>query len=212
VEGRAPVVFKLADQVRPDAAQTLRRLASSGLAIEMLSGDRETAVARVAREVGVPAYLARMTPAAKLARVETLGREGHKVLMVGDGINDAPALAAAFASIAPSTASDIGRTAADIVFMGSSLSAITIARKVALDAQSIARQNFMLAIGYNLFAVPIAMMGLATPLIAAVAMSSSSLIVIANALRLGLTAHKATRRSAPGERTEADSRVLRRAA
>ena len=180
------VTFALEDKLRPDAEATVTLLRRDGLAVELLSGDRDAAVRRVAAETGIETSHAGMSPQAKLGRVEELGKMERKVLVVGDGINDAPALAAGFVSMAPSTASDIGRTAADIVFMGESLDAVTFARTIALRAQSIARQNFTMAIGYNLLAVPIAMAGLATPLIAAVAMSSSSLIVIANALSLGL--------------------------
>jgi Cu2+-exporting ATPase len=141
-----------------------------------------------------------MSPQAKLARVEEFSRLGHKVLVVGDGINDAPALAAGFASMAPATASDIGRTAADVVFMGRSLEPVTLVRSVAVAAQSIARQNVALAVGYNILAVPIAMLGLATPLIAALAMSSSSIIVIGNALRLGLRVRRTpTGRETPSQ-------------
>ena len=180
------VTFSFEDKLRPDAETTVARLRRDGLAVELLSGDRDAAVRRVAAETGIETSYAGMSPQAKLGRVEEIGKMECKVLVVGDGINDAPALAAGFVSMAPSTASDIGRIAADIVFMGESLDAVTFARSIALRAQSIARQNFAMAIGYNLLAVPIAMAGLATPLIAAVAMSSSSLIVIANALSLGL--------------------------
>lgn len=182
------ILFAFEDRLRPDAAATVTALKRDGLAVELLSGDRDAAVGRVATETGITVSHAGMSPQAKLGRVEELRETGRKVLVVGDGINDAPALAAGFVSIAPSTASDIGRVAADIVFMGESLDAVHFARTIALRAQAIARQNFAIAIGYNLLAVPIAMAGLATPLIAAVAMSSSSLIVIANALRLGLAA------------------------
>lgn len=181
----APVVFTFQDVLRPGAKETVARLQAQGLHVEILSGDREGAVQRVAAELGIADYRAGSTPQVKLAYVEALAKAGRKVLMVGDGLNDAPALAAGFTSMAPASASDIGRTAADSVFMGAALTPVAVARDVAVMSQRLAKQNFGLAILYNLFAVPVAMAGLASPFLAAVAMSTSSIIVIANALRLG---------------------------
>lgn len=183
---RPAVLFQFADQLRPDAATTIAELKQMGLAIHLLSGDREAAVTRVADAVGIDTAVSRASPQAKLAYVDALSKAGRHVLMVGDGINDAPALAAGYTSMAPSTASDIGRTAAETVWMGESAAAVARAIKVSRRTQRIAKENFALAVGYNVFAVPLAMIGLVSPLVAAVAMSTSSIIVIANALRVGL--------------------------
>ncbi|MBL8907083.1 MAG: cadmium-translocating P-type ATPase [Rhizobiales bacterium] len=180
-----PVVFTFEDSMRPAARPTIASLRRQGLAVEVLSGDRAAAVGRAASELGIATVYSRMSPQAKLAHVEELAAAGKRALVVGDGVNDAPALAAGFVSMAPATASDVGRTAADVVFMGQSLAPVSWLRSVGVAAQAIARQNILLALGYNLLAVPIAMLGLVTPLIAALAMSSSSIIVVANALRLG---------------------------
>ncbi|MCB1377228.1 MAG: HAD-IC family P-type ATPase, partial [Alphaproteobacteria bacterium] len=188
---RPAVVFQFEDLLRGDAADSVAALKTKGLEVHLLSGDREAAVSRVAAATGIDHVVARATPQAKLAYVEALAKAGRKVLMVGDGINDAPALAAGFTSMAPATASDIGRTAAETVFMGESIGAVPSAIAVSTAAQAIARQNFTLAVGYNVLAVPLAMAGLVSPLVAAVAMSTSSIIVIANALRLGFAQRQA---------------------
>jgi Cu2+-exporting ATPase len=131
-----------------------------------------------------PTPSGRLTPPEKLARLEELGRAGRKVVMVGDGLNDAPALAGAHASISPSTAADVSQTAADVIFLGDKLGAVVETLAVARAARRLALHNFAIAIGYNVLFVPLAVAGLVTPLIAAVAMSTSSLAVTANALRL----------------------------
>jgi Cu2+-exporting ATPase len=180
------VLFQFEDQLRPDAATTIAELKRMGLAVHLLSGDRGAAVTRVADAVGIDTAVSRASPQAKLAYVDALSKAGRHVLMVGDGINDAPALAAGYTSMAPATASDIGRTAAETVWMGESAAAVARAIKVSRRTQRIAKENFALAVGYNVFAVPLAMIGFVSPLVAAVAMSTSSIIVIANALRVGL--------------------------
>ena len=129
--------------------------------------------------------LADRVPSDKVEAVRSEQRL-HPTIMVGDGINDAPALRAAFVSVAPSSAADIGRAAADFVFTGDRLDAVPFIVGIARRAARLVNQNLVLAIGYNAVAVPLAVSGHVTPLIAAVAMSSSSLIVVLNALRLRL--------------------------
>jgi Cu2+-exporting ATPase len=184
-DGDGPaVILAFDDPLRPDAATAIRACADLGLDVVILSGDRPEAVGAAATRVGVADAIGGMTPADKLAAVSKLAQSGRRVLMVGDGLNDAPALAAGHASMAPATASDVGQTAADLLFMGEGLGAVPEAVRVARLADRVVRQNFALAIGYNLLAVPLAVAGFATPLVAAAAMSTSSILVVANALRL----------------------------
>lgn len=183
-DGALVAAFELADRPRPgtdDAVTTLQRL---GLEPTLLSGDGETKVAETAGRLGLTAWTSRATPASKIAEIQRLQGEGHRVLMVGDGLNDAPALAAADVSMAPSAASDVSRTAASLVFLSEDMGAIPSAIAVARTARRLILQNFGLAVVYNCIAVPLAVSGYATPLVAAIAMSSSSVVVVANALRL----------------------------
>jgi Cu2+-exporting ATPase len=182
--GDGPVhIVVLRDEARPDAADAIERLYRARLSVEMLSGDTPAAVAELAARMGVAAQ-ARMSPADKYRHVLELQRNGHHVLMVGDGLNDGPALKAADVAMAPGMASDVGTLAADIVFLGDRLMPVPLAIAAARRTMAVVRQNFALAIGYNAIAVPLAIMGQVTPLIAAAAMSGSSLLVVANALRL----------------------------
>jgi P-type Cu2+ transporter len=176
--------FSLADQLRPDAAGTTQGLARAGFALEILSGDRPSVVAAVARDLGVQHFGAQLLPTDKIGRLAALAAAGRKVLMVGDGLNDAPALGSAHASLSPATAADISQTAADAIFQGDALAPLLETLGVARAAHRMALENFAIAIGYNLIFVPLAVAGHVTPLLAALAMSVSSLAVTANALRL----------------------------
>ena len=175
--------FRFEDRLRRDAATAVAELKDIGLPIEIVSGDREASVGSIAAELGVP-HFAAVLPGGKTAHIAALEASGRKVLMVGDGLNDAPALAAAHASMAPASAADVGRNAADLVFLRESLTAVPLAISVARKAGRLVRQNFAMAAAYNLLAVPFAVSGHVTPLVAAVAMSASSIVVVANALRL----------------------------
>jgi Cu2+-exporting ATPase len=176
-------VFAVRQRVRSDAVGVIAALKRRGLAVEILSGDRPAAVEHVARLLGIEAWHAGMKPDEKIARITELRREGRNVLMVGDGLNDAPALAAADVSLSPITAVHLSQAAADAVFLGDRLAPVAEALAIAHRAKRIMRENLRLAIVYNLIAVPVAIAGLATPLVAAAAMSGSSILVTANALR-----------------------------
>jgi Cu2+-exporting ATPase len=171
--------FAFEDCTRTEARETLAQLHALGLDTRLLSGDAKRPVLLAAREAGIDIARFGLSPEDKLADV-SLG----KTLMVGDGINDALALRAAHASMAPSSAADIGRTAADFVMTGNNLTGVPFAIRTAREASRIVIQNLAIAVGYNAIAVPLAISGHVTPLIAAVAMSSSSLIVVINAMRL----------------------------
>jgi P-type Cu2+ transporter len=176
-------VFAVRQRIRPDAARVISALHRMGLTVEMLSGDREPAVRAAALTLGIHQWGAEVTPVDKIARIDELARHGHMVLMVGDGLNDAPALAAAHASMSPVTATHMSQAVADAVFLGERLAPVESAIAVSRKALRLMRQNLWLAVIYNVLAVPVAIAGLVTPLIAAAAMSGSSLFVMLNALR-----------------------------
>lgn len=178
--------FAFEDALRPDAGETLARLKAAGYSLEVLSGDRRAAVAEAAGVLGIDAWRAEQRPDQKIDRLNQLSRENRKVLMVGDGLNDAPALATAHASLSPSTAADISQTAADAIFQGVRLSPVIEVLATAQAARRRSLENFAIAVGYNVVFVPMAMLGIVTPLIAALAMSGSSIAVTVNALRLGI--------------------------
>lgn len=184
--GVAPVRFVFTDQLRIDARDTVAELKRRGLQVLLLSGDRAPAVEAAAENAGINDWHAGLSPAAKVKMLEDLSAQGHRVLMVGDGLNDAPALAAAHVSLSPSSAADVSQTHADIVFQGARLGPVVEALDVAKRADRIIKQNLALSLAYNALTIPMALAGMVTPLVAAIAMSSSSILVISNALRLGL--------------------------
>jgi Cu2+-exporting ATPase len=197
-DGARLATFAFEDRVRPGAGDVMRHLGRLGLPAGILSGDRAAAVERLAAGLAMDRAEADLLPSDKLARIRELADAGRKVLMVGDGLNDVAALAAAHVSMAPATAADIGRKAADFVFLHENLSAVSTALDIARKAKTLVRGNFALAIAYNVLAVPVAISGLVTPLVAAVAMSLSSVLVVTNAMRL---------RAAPAVRPEEPRRA-----
>ena len=183
-DGCAPVRFAFADALRPDAADTVAALRARGIAVELVSGDRREAVEAAARAAGIAKWRAETNPTQKTARLAALRADGKRALMVGDGLNDAAALAAAHASASPGTALEVSQSASDIVIQGARLGPLVEAIDVARQARARALENLRFSAFYNLIAAPTAALGLLTPLIAALAMSASSLVVTLNALRL----------------------------
>ena len=181
--GERRALFQVRQILRSDACDAIDALKARGFAIEILSGDRAEAVEKIARALGVEDWRGGLTPAEKVARLDALRDAGRKTLMIGDGLNDAPALASAYVSISPIDATHITQAAADAVFLGERLGPIVVTIDLARRARLLMRQNLGLSVIYNVFAVPLAMAGWLTPLIAAAAMSGSSLLVTLNALR-----------------------------
>ena len=172
------------DRLRPGAARAVADLKKAGLGVTLLSGDAEAPVAALARALGITEWQSEVLPAEKAAAIGILSDSGARVLMVGDGLNDTVALASAHVSVSPASALDAARVASDIVLLGQDLLPIVDARRIAVQARRRIKQNFALSLAYNAVAVPVALVELATPLIAALAMSTSSLTVTLNALRL----------------------------
>ncbi|WP_170335606.1 heavy metal translocating P-type ATPase [Ruegeria arenilitoris] len=184
VGGQAPATFLFTDSQRPGAAEAVHALRNAGKDVILISGDTQGAVQALAEKLGIENWVAQALPQDKAARVQELSDQGRHVLMVGDGLNDTAALAAAHVSISPASALDAARVASDIVLLGNDLAPIADACDTAVKATKRIRENFRIATVYNIIAVPLAVVGLATPLIAALAMSTSSITVSLNALRL----------------------------
>jgi Cu2+-exporting ATPase len=176
-------VVALSQTLRSDAAATLHALSGMGLDLHILSGDRADVVRPIALALGVAKWKGELKPAEKIAFIHQLQAQGRKVLMIGDGLNDAPALAAAHVSLSPITAADLTQAQADAVFLGDRLAPVLNAVVIARRARSLMLENLWLAAIYNAIAVPLAIIGVVTPLIAALAMSGSSILVTVNALR-----------------------------
>lgn len=182
-QGDETAVFPVRQELRSDAVEVVAALRERGLDCRILSGDRLEAVAPIAARLGIIDYAAGVKPNDKIAAIEALTARGRKVAMVGDGLNDAPALAAAHVSLSPIDAVDLARAEADAVFLGETLAPIVFAVDGSRRARRLMTENLTFSALYNLCAVPLAIFGMVTPLIAALAMSGSSLAVTLNALR-----------------------------
>lgn len=176
--------FTFSDRLRDGAEEAVTALREAGLKVILISGDTTPAVHALAERLGITHWTAEALPQDKAARIDSLTHDGAHVLMVGDGLNDTAALTAAHVSISPASALDAARVASDIVLLGGSLAPLPDAVQTARKATRRIRENFTIATWYNIIAVPLAVAGLCSPLIAALAMSASSITVSLNALRL----------------------------
>jgi Cu2+-exporting ATPase len=176
--------FRIAEALRPDARASVDLLRASGLSIELLSGDASSRVEEVARELGVARCRGDASPADKLAAVAALQVGGHRVAMVGDGLNDAPVMARADVSFAIGDGPALTRSHADFVLLSGMLADVAAARAIAQRAMRVVRQNLAWAIAYNAICVPVALLGWFPPWAAGLGMATSSLVVVVNALRI----------------------------
>jgi Cu2+-exporting ATPase len=179
----SPTAFLVRQALREDAVETVGALRRGGYRVAILSGDRSAAVASAAATLGIDEWAAELTPQQKIARVEALKASGRTVMMVGDGLNDAPALAAADVSLSPVTAAHVSQAAADALFLGKRLGVVLSALAIGRTSRRLMLQNLWFSAAYNLAAIPLAAAGFLTPLIAALAMSGSSVVVTLNSLR-----------------------------
>ena len=177
--------FRLGERLRGGAREAVAALMAGGVEVEIASGDAPAKVAAVARRLGIAHWQARQSPADKLARLRALRAAGARVLVFGDGINDAPVLAGADVAVALASGAELAQAAGDVILDGARLAALPAARALARQTLEVLRQNQRWALVYNLSAVPLAALGLVPPWLAALGMSASSLVVVLNALRIG---------------------------
>lgn len=178
------VIFHFTDQLREDATDIIHQLKTNNIEVVLLSGDRQKIVKNIAETLDITEYYGELSPEDKCKKIQSLKDQGHHILMVGDGLNDAPSLALSDIAMSPSSAVDISQNSADIIFQGQKLEPIMTAYQTAQKSYILVKQNFALAILYNIIAIPMAVAGYVTPLIAALAMSGSSLLVMLNSFRL----------------------------
>ncbi len=183
-DGHVVATFTIADTLRRDSANTLKEIEKMGYSVSLVSGDGAMPVAQVATSLGITEARSECTPDDKLEYIHALQQQGEVVVMVGDGINDAPVLAGADVSVAPSHAASLAQSSADVLMLGDSLHPIVTLMRASRRTMRIVRQNLAWAIVYNLSAVPLAAAGFVPPWLAAIGMSTSSLVVVLNALRL----------------------------
>jgi Cu+-exporting ATPase len=184
IDGSRVGAIEIADTAKPEAAEAVGRLRAMGLEVWMITGDHRAAAEAVAREAGIDRVLAEIPPEQKAAEVRKLQAAGKRVAMVGDGINDAPALAQADLGIAMGSGTDIAMEAGDITLMRDSLHGVPDALELGRRAMRIIRQNLFWAFAYNALGIPVAALGLLSPMLAAAAMALSSVTVVTNSLRL----------------------------
>jgi Cu+-exporting ATPase len=184
IDGTCVALFAIADQARPGAREAIALLHRLGLQTVMATGDVEAVANHIARQVGIDRVIARATPADKLELIRSLQAEGRRVGMIGDGINDAPALAAANVGFAIGGGADIAVESADITLVGGDIARVAGGIELSRRTMGIIRQNLFWALGYNVVAIPVAAAGRLNPMIAAAAMAMSSVSVVTNSLRL----------------------------
>ncbi len=184
IDGVPKAIFGLSDTLKPEAASIVHQIHQDDIQTVLLSGDRQSVVDEVAKHLGIDRAKGQMSPRDKLASIETLKQQGRRVAMIGDGVNDAPAMAAANASFAVGGATDIARHSASARLLGDSLSHVYYAYTIARMTLANIKQNFFFALVYNCIGIPLAAMGLLNPMMAAAAMALSSMSVLLNAMRL----------------------------